>query len=144
MGATRRNSQAQLKILKNHRNTKYTNQNKKSMFSSSKVFQKCVRVLPDGIRPGSLKNNRTQVKFRKPYPEKEKCLGWQEKNSCGIQNVVTDGRQTSRRGGLTENCLSWKITLLSIKSSNSSRTSIKMFEFSVHEINTFFTIVNRK
>jgi hypothetical protein len=37
-----------------------------------------------------------------------------------------------------------KITFLSIKCSNSSRTSIKIFGFSVHEINTFITIVNRK
>jgi hypothetical protein len=37
-----------------------------------------------------------------------------------------------------------KITFLSLKSRNSSRTSIKKIEFSVHEANTFITIVNRK
>jgi hypothetical protein len=46
-------------------------------------------------------------------------------------------------GGPTEIFFSSKITFLSIKSSNSSRTSIKIFGFSVHEINTFITIVNR-
>jgi hypothetical protein len=41
---------------------------KKSIFSTSNVFrsQKYVWGLPDGISPGSLKNNRTQVTFRKP------------------------------------------------------------------------------
>jgi hypothetical protein len=37
-----------------------------------------------------------------------------------------------------------KISFLSTKRSNSSRTSIKKFGFSVHKINTFITIVNRK
>jgi hypothetical protein len=42
------------------------------MFSTLKVerSQKFVWGLPDGIRSESLKNNRTQVKFRKPLPEK--------------------------------------------------------------------------
>jgi hypothetical protein len=34
---------------------------------------------PDGICPGSLKNNNTRVKFKKSLPEKVKCLGWKEK-----------------------------------------------------------------
>jgi hypothetical protein len=72
MGATRQNLRAQPKILQKGPNTKSTNQNenfpKKSMFSSLKVkrSQKFVWGLSDGIRPGSLKNNRTQVEFRKP------------------------------------------------------------------------------
>jgi hypothetical protein len=47
------------------------------MFSTLKVkiSQKFVWGLPDGIRPGAVKNNRTQVEFRKPYTEEEKCLG---------------------------------------------------------------------
>jgi hypothetical protein len=38
------------------------------MFSTSNVYrsQKFVWGLPDGISPGSLKNNWTQVTFRKP------------------------------------------------------------------------------
>jgi hypothetical protein len=45
--------------------------------------------------------------------------------------MLTDGR---RRGGgaADENFFSSKITLLSIKSSDSSRTSIKIIGFSVH------------
>jgi hypothetical protein len=30
------------------------------------------------MQPGSLKNKKTQVKYKKPYPDKEKCLGWKE------------------------------------------------------------------
>jgi hypothetical protein len=43
------------------------NSPKKTMVSTLKVYrsQKFVWGLPDGICPGSLKNNRTQVKFRK-------------------------------------------------------------------------------
>jgi hypothetical protein len=62
-----------------------------------------------------------------------------------------DRRETAWRtawrtadGGPTEKFCSPKITFLSIKSSHSSRTSIKKFGFSVHKINTFITIVNRK
>jgi hypothetical protein len=39
---------------------------------------------PDGIYSGSLKNNRTQIKFKKPSPEKKKCIGWKEKKLCGL------------------------------------------------------------
>jgi hypothetical protein len=80
MGATRRNLQAPSKSSKSHRNTKSTNQNenfpKKKYVSylKSEKEQKIRMGLPDGICSGSLKNNRIQVKFRKPQPEKEKCL----------------------------------------------------------------------
>jgi hypothetical protein len=57
------------KKYQNIKSTKYTgNFPKKSMFSTLKLYrsQKFVWRLPDGIRLGSLKNNRTQVTFRKP------------------------------------------------------------------------------
>jgi hypothetical protein len=84
MEATRRNLQAQPKILKKCWNTKSTNQNenfpKKSMFSSLKVKrnQKFVWELPDGIcrlNPKSLKNVGTpnQPIRTKMFPTKV-CL----------------------------------------------------------------------
>jgi hypothetical protein len=73
MRATRRNLQAQAKILKKINGTpklptKTKIFPKKSMLSSLKVkrSQKFVWGLPDGVRPGSPKNKRTQFKFRKP------------------------------------------------------------------------------
>jgi hypothetical protein len=51
---------------------------KKSMFCTLKVYrsQKFVWRLPDRIRPCSHKNNRTQVKFKKPSRANEMFLGW--------------------------------------------------------------------
>jgi hypothetical protein len=72
MGATRRILQAQPKILKKLTEHQiYQTKRKfcqKSMFSGLKVkkSQKFALELPDEIRPGSLKNNRTQVNCRKP------------------------------------------------------------------------------
>jgi hypothetical protein len=55
--------------------------------------------------------------------------------------MLIDGGLQTADGGPTEIFFSSKITFLSIKNSNLSRTSINNFGFSVHEINT---IVNRK
>jgi hypothetical protein len=72
MRATRRNLQAQLKVLKKrseHQIYQFERKcSQKSMFSSLKLkrSQKFERGPPDGICPGSLKNNRSQLKFRKP------------------------------------------------------------------------------
>jgi hypothetical protein len=56
---------------------------------------------------------------------------------CGLQNLLTDGgRRTD--GNFV---FSSKNTFISIER---SKTSIKKFGFSVHEINTFITKVNRK
>jgi hypothetical protein len=46
------------------------------------------------LSPGASKMNTTQVKFRRPQPEKEKFLGLKEKKLCGLQNLPTDGRPT--------------------------------------------------
>jgi hypothetical protein len=46
---------------------------------------------------------------------------------------TANGRRWMADGGPTEKKCSSKITFLSIKSSNSSRTSIKIFGFSVHK-----------
>jgi hypothetical protein len=82
MGATQRNLQAQPKILKkiiitSNQPIKTKNFPKKTVFSSLKVkiSRKFVWRLPDGICPENIKNNKTQIKFKKPYSEKKKCLG---------------------------------------------------------------------
>jgi hypothetical protein len=65
MGATQRSLRARPKILKKkYRNIKSTNQNEN--FSQKKV---CLvpKMCTGAIRMGAT--------FKKPYPEKEKCLG---------------------------------------------------------------------
>jgi hypothetical protein len=72
MGATRRNLRAQPKIIRKIIGT--SNQPIKTQIFPKKnyvwylksVKEPKTRRLPDGIRPGSQKNNMTQVKFKKP------------------------------------------------------------------------------
>jgi hypothetical protein len=99
MRATRQNLQTRPKILKKYQNIKSTNQNenfpKKSMFSTLKVYrnQKFVWGLPDEISRESPKNNRTQVKFRKPLTCKGEVSRLKGKKVMWITKFA-DRRQT--------------------------------------------------
>jgi hypothetical protein len=122
------------KSKKNYQNTKSTNFLKKSMFSTLKWkgAKNSYGGYPTDFAPGAFKTIGLKLSSETLTCKGEVCR-LKEKKLCGLQNLLTDGRRRGRTDGIF---FSSTITFLSIKSSNSSRTSIQYFGFSVHEINT--------
>jgi hypothetical protein len=111
-------------------------QSKRNFSQKSAYFLKSEKEpkIRKGTRSGSLKTIGLKLSsVNLKGSEKEKLKG---------KKVMRITKFADRRP--TKNFCSAKTTFVSIKSSNSSRTSIKVFGFSVHESNTFITIVNRK
>jgi hypothetical protein len=130
MGATRRNLQALPKILKKIIEPQIYQSKRK--FSQKKVClipQKCKGAknsyggYPTEFAPGASKAIGLKLSSENLNLKRKKCLGWKEKKLCALQNLLTDGGRTNGNFFFVKN------HFLSIKSSNSSRTSQQHFGY---------------